>query len=117
MDILEILCIFNFFLLFLHKLDAGAGDTLMTQDDNTQTETDALLSPDEEKHTERRLSRDIGTQAYSIDFEKEKPTIQFSKSSLSQHITLPETRDKEINVSLRKSMNLNLRKLNKSEIV
>lgn len=92
--------------IFVFNFGLGAGDTLTTKDDNTQTESDALLSPtDEEKPTERRLSRDIGTQAYSIDFEKEKPTLQFSEPepSFSQHDNLPETRNNEINVSLRKS--------------
>lgn len=65
-----------------------------------------MQSPTENNHSsERRPSRDIGTQAYSIDFEKEKPTSQFIEaSSSSKHSISTDTREKDFSVPIKRSM-------------
>lgn len=79
----------------------GSGDAIKRlTDTNDEPKKDVCdtLSPSEQ-HTERRLSRDIGTQAISIDFIEEKPkrNHEITKHSTS---TWTETNEPEVNLLL-----------------
>lgn len=83
-------------------LIAGAGEaTKKSHNKSTDTHNDNdILSPSSST-AERRLSRDIGTQAFSLDFEEEKSTRTAQTSThTSSNDTTQQT---EINVSFRKS--------------
>lgn len=81
---------------------SGVGETTKSQSsDETLTPNNGRLSPSEDT-ADRRLSRDIGIQAFSIDLEQEKST---KAAQTSTHTTLIDsTQQTELNDPLRQSL-------------
>lgn len=91
---------FSWFSLVFDAI-AGAGETVQTHvesADDTIADTSYTSTP-----VERRVSRDIGVQAFSLDFEQEKPT-KTPQTTRTHTASTDSTQQTEINVSLRKSL-------------